>query len=338
MMKLAQNILLSLPPEVAHNVAISGLAGLGRLPGPIEPLSGRKVDFLGHELSNPIGLAAGLDKDAQAVLGLAKVGFGFVEVGTVTPKPQPGNPKPRLFRLKEHAALINRMGFNNQGVEAMAGRLERVRNSGRLDKTLVGINLGKNKDTPLEGATEDYLIGMRRMHSLADYFTLNLSSPNTPGLRQLQHGDALAELLGRVKEAQQTLANGRAAVPILLKVAPDLDDEDIESISTQLVQSELEGLIATNTTLARTAVRGHVHAEEVGGLSGAPLTGKSAEVVRKFRARLPLDMPIVGVGGVSCPESAREMFTAGASVLQIYTSFIYKGPRLVQELTNDSLL
>jgi dihydroorotate dehydrogenase len=332
MMKLAQNILLSLPPELSHNLAISGLNAMGQLPGQITPLQGRKVTFLGHELANPIGLAAGLDKDAQAVLGLAKVGFGFVEVGTVTPKAQPGNPKPRLFRLKEHQALINRMGFNNQGVEAMAGRLEHVRQSGRVSHTLIGVNLGKNKDTPLEEATQDYLISMTRLYSLADYFTLNLSSPNTPGLRQLQHGGALAELLGRVKEAQQKLANGRSVVPVLLKVAPDLDDEDIESIAAQLVMSELEGLIATNTTLERGAVERHVHGQEAGGLSGAPLTLKSAEVVKKFRIKLPANMPIVGVGGISDPESAQAMLAAGADVLQIYSSFIYKGPNLVQKL------
>ena len=338
MMKLAQNILLNLPPELSHNLAINGLSAMGQLPGSIEPLQGRKVAFLGRELANPIGLAAGLDKDAQAVLGLAKVGFGFVEVGTVTPKPQPGNLKPRLFRLKEHNALINRMGFNNQGVEAMAGRLERVRESGRVRNTLIGINLGKNKDTPLERATDDYLIGMNRLYGLADYFTLNLSSPNTPGLRQLQHGGALAELLGRVKDAQQRLANGRAVVPVLLKVAPDLDDEDIESIAAQLAASELEGLIATNTTLDRQVVSGHVHAGEAGGLSGAPLRQKSAEVVKKFRAKLPANMPIVGVGGVSTPESALAMLSAGADVLQIYSSFIYQGTILVQKLVSSTLV
>lgn len=336
MMKLAQNILLNLPPELSHNAAINGLNAMGQLPGPVRPLEGKKVAFLGRELANPIGLAAGLDKDAQAVLGLAKVGFGFVEVGTVTPKPQPGNPKPRLFRLKEHSALINRMGFNNQGVDAMAGRLERVRQSGRISGTLIGVNLGKNKDTPLESATDDYLIGMTRLYALADYFTLNLSSPNTPGLRQLQHGGALAELLGRVKEAQQRLANGRSVVPVLLKVAPDLDDEDIDSIATQLAASELEGLIATNTTLERHAVQGHVHADEAGGLSGAPLTQKSAVVVRKFRAKLPANMPIVGVGGISTPDNAVAMLAAGANVLQIYSSFIYEGSKLVQKLVDGT--
>ncbi len=336
MMKLAQSILLNLPPELSHNVAINGLNALGQLPGPVRPLKGKKVAFLGHELANPIGLAAGLDKDAQAVLGLAKVGFGFVEVGTVTPKAQPGNPKPRLFRLKEHEALINRMGFNNQGVDAMAGRLQRVRHSGRIANTLIGVNLGKNKDTPLESATDDYLIGMTRLYALADYFTLNLSSPNTPGLRQLQHGGALAELLDRVKEAQQQLANGRSVVPVLLKVAPDLDDEDIERIASQLTASELDGLIATNTTLERKAVQPHVHADEAGGLSGAPLTQKSAEVVRKFRAKLPAKMPIVGVGGISSAENAVAMLSAGANVLQIYSAFIYKGTNLVQQLVDGT--
>lgn len=332
MIKLAQTMLLNLPPELSHSAAIHGLNAFGLLPGPVRPLEGRKVTFLGRELANPIGLAAGLDKDAQAVLGLAKVGFGFVEVGTVTPKAQPGNPRPRLFRLKEHNALINRMGFNNQGVDAMALRLERVRRSGRISNTLIGVNLGKNKDTPLENATDDYLIGMNRLYSLADYFTLNLSSPNTPGLRQLQHGGALAELLDRVKEAQQKLANGRSVVPVLLKVAPDLDDEDIESIAAQLAASELEGLIATNTTLERQAVQTHAHASEAGGLSGEPLTQRSAEVVKKFRAKLPGKMPIVGVGGISTPQNALAMLDSGANVLQIYSSFIYQGANLVRKL------
>ena len=332
MIKLAQTMLLNLPPELSHSAAIHGLNAFGLLPGPVRPLEGRKVTFLGRELANPIGLAAGLDKDAQAVLGLAKVGFGFVEVGTVTPKAQPGNPRPRLFRLKEHNALINRMGFNNQGVDAMALRLERVRRSGRISNTLIGVNLGKNKDTPLENATDDYLIGMNRLYSLADYFTLNLSSPNTPGLRQLQHGGALAELLDRVKEAQQKLANGRSVVPVLLKVAPDLDDEDIESIAAQLAASELEGLIATNTTLERQAVQTHAHASEAGGLSGEPLTQRSAEVVKKFRAKLPGKMPIVGVGGISTPQNALAMLDSGADVLQIYSSFIYQGANLVRKL------
>ena len=332
MIKLAQTMLLNLPPELSHSAAIHGLNALGLLPGTVRPLEGRKVTFLGRELANPIGLAAGLDKDAQAVLGLAKVGFGFVEVGTVTPKAQPGNPRPRLFRLKEHNALINRMGFNNQGVDAMALRLERVRRSGRISNTLIGVNLGKNKDTPLENATDDYLIGMNRLYSLADYFTLNLSSPNTPGLRQLQHGGALAELLDRVKEAQQKLANGRSVVPVLLKVAPDLDDEDIESIAAQLAASELEGLIATNTTLERQAVQTHAHASEAGGLSGEPLTQRSAEVVKKFRAKLPGKMPIVGVGGISTPQNALAMLDSGADVLQIYSSFIYQGANLVRKL------
>ena len=332
MIKLAQTMLLNLPPELSHSAAIHGLNALGLLPGTVRPLEGRKVTFLGRELANPIGLAAGLDKDAQAVLGLAKVGFGFVEVGTVTPKAQPGNPRPRLFRLKEHNALINRMGFNNQGVDAMALRLERVRRSGRISNTLIGVNLGKNKDTPLENATDDYLIGMNRLYSLADYFTLNLSSPNTPGLRQLQHGGALAELLDRVKEAQQKLANGRSVVPVLLKVAPDLDDEDIESIAAQLAASELEGLIATNTTLERQAVQTHAHASEAGGLSGEPLTQRSAEVVKKFRAKLPGKMLIVGVGGISTPQNALAMLDSGADVLQIYSSFIYQGTNLVRKL------
>ncbi|MGB0997179.1 MAG: quinone-dependent dihydroorotate dehydrogenase [Pseudomonadales bacterium] len=335
MFTTTQKLLHTLPPELAHDVAIAGLQLLGALPGAITPNQSVGRRLFGCDFVNPIGLAAGLDKDAKAVAGLARLGFGFVEVGTVTPRPQPGNPKPRLFRLPQHQALINRMGFNNQGVAAMVRRLDKLRSQNRLEGTMIGVNLGKNKDTPLSEAGEDYIKGMRQLHTLADYFTLNLSSPNTPGLRQLQHGDELSLLLSRVKETQQQLAVGGASTPLLLKVAPDLEDEDIDQIAQQVAKHELEGLIATNTTLDRCAVQGHPLSEQAGGLSGAPLTEVSRDVVRKFRARLPQGLPIIGVGGISSVESARSMLDAGADLLQIYSSFIYKGPKLVRDLTSS---
>ena len=331
-----QSLLLALPPETAHNLAMSALSSARHLPGMATPLAGKQSTFLGNTLLNPIGLAAGLDKNAEAVLGLARCGFGFVEVGTVTPLAQPGNPKPRMFRLPEHDALINRMGFNNHGMHAMARRLSAVRESGRLNGTLLGVNLGKNKDTPNDEAVTDYVKGMDCLHTYADYFTINLSSPNTPGLRALQHGDALRTLLSQVKERQLALAGGSKPVPLMLKVAPDLDEAEVGQIAEQLIACEFDGLIATNTTLARDAVAGHQHAVEQGGLSGAPLTQRSVDVVRQFRRELPEQVTIVGVGGIGGAQDAQAMLDAGAQALQIYTSFIYKGANLVRNLVNST--
>ena len=331
-----QSLLLALPPETAHNLAMSALSSARHLPGMATPLAGKQSTFLGNTLLNPIGLAAGLDKNAEAVLGLARCGFGFVEVGTVTPLAQPGNPKPRMFRLPEHDALINRMGFNNHGMHAMARHLSAVRESGRLNGTLLGVNLGKNKDTPNDEAVTDYVKGMDCLHTYADYFTINLSSPNTPGLRALQHGDALRTLLSQVKERQLALAGGSKPVPLMLKVAPDLDEAEVGQIAEQLIACEFDGLIATNTTLARDAVAGHQHAAEQGGLSGGPLTQRSVDVVRQFRRELPEQVTIVGVGGIGGAQDAQAMLDAGAQALQIYTSFIYKGANLVRNLVNST--
>ena len=330
-----QKLLHALPPELAHDVAIAGLQVLGALPGIIRPHESVSRKLFGCEFVNPIGLAAGLDKNARAVAGLARLGFGFVEVGTVTPRPQPGNPQPRLFRLPEHQALINRMGFNNDGVVAMVRRLDKLRNQNRLEGTIIGVNLGKNKDTPLPEAVDDYIKGMGQLHTLADYFTLNLSSPNTPGLRQLQHGDELSKLLEQVMETQQRLASAGVVTPVLLKVAPDLNDDEIDQIAQQVVRHKLDGLIATNTTLDRRVVQGHPLSEQAGGLSGAPLTEVSCGVVRKFRERLPQGLPIIGVGGIGSIQDAQNMLNAGANLLQIYSSFIYQGPNLVRSLTRS---
>ncbi|MEC7379247.1 MAG: quinone-dependent dihydroorotate dehydrogenase [Pseudomonadota bacterium] len=335
MVTKTQKLLHALPPELAHDVAIAGLQVLGALPGIIRPHESVSRKLFGCEFVNPIGLAAGLDKNAKAVAGLARLVFGFVEVGTVTPRPQPGNPQPRLFRLPEHQALINRMGFNNDGVVAMVRRLDKLRNQNRLEGTIIGVNLGKNKDTPLPEAVDDYIKGMGQLHTLADYFTLNLSSPNTPGLRQLQHGDELSKLLEQVMETQQRLASAGVVTPVLLKVAPDLTDEDIDQIAQQVVRHKLDGLIATNTTLDRRAVQGHPLSEQAGGLSGAPLTEVSCGVVRKFRERLPQGLPIIGVGGIGSIQDAQNMLNAGADLLQIYSSFIYQGSNLVRSLTRS---
>ncbi len=331
-MSALQSILLSLPPERSHDLAIVGLKGAALLPGRVSPLPGRSTTILGKPLRNPVGLAAGLDKNAEAVLGLARCGFGFVEVGTVTPLAQLGNPQPRLFRLPEHKALINRMGFNNDGMQAMARRLARVRSSNKLCGTLLGVNLGKNKDTPNEDAASDYLKGMDCLHGYADYFTINLSSPNTPGLRSLQHGDALRSLLSRLKERQLQLAGQSQPVPLMLKVAPDLSSDDVAQIAEQVVACAFDGVIATNTTLSREAVAEHPHAVETGGLSGQPLADRSVEVVRQLRSVLPEGMALVGVGGISTESQARDMLQAGAQALQIYTSFIYNGPKMVHKL------
>jgi dihydroorotate dehydrogenase len=327
-----QSLLLSFPPEAAHYIAMSALRAARWLPGSCCPLPGASRQFLGKTLENPIGLAAGLDKNAEAVLGLARCGFGFVEVGTVTPLAQPGNPQPRLFRLPEHQALINRMGFNNYGMQAMARRLHQVRSSGRLDGTLLGVNLGKNKDTPNDEAASDYVKGMDCLHSYADYFTVNLSSPNTPNLRQLQHGEPLRMLLSQVKERQMALAGQSTPVPLLLKVAPDLDEDEVGQIAEQVCACEFDGIIATNTTLSREAVVGRKHAEEAGGLSGAPLTLRSAQVIAQFRRAVPADLTLVGVGGIGSGADALAMLNAGAQALQIYTSFIYQGTNLVRNL------
>lgn len=331
-MKFIQSALLALPPETAHQLAISALGAARFLPGQVSPIAGAERRFLGKVLKNPIGLAAGLDKNAEAVLGLARCGFGFVEVGTVTPLAQPGNPRPRLFRLPEHQALINRMGFNNHGMHAMARRLHQVRSSGRLEGTLLGVNLGKNKDTPNDEAASDYVKGMDCLHGYADYFTVNLSSPNTPNLRQLQHGEPLRMLLSQVKERQMALASQSTPVPLLLKVAPDLDEDEVGQIAEQVCACEFDGIIATNTTLSREAVVGHKHAEEAGGLSGTPLTRRSAQVMAQFRRAVPADLTLVGVGGISSGADALAMLNAGAQALQIYTSFIYQGTKIVRNL------
>jgi dihydroorotate dehydrogenase len=283
---------------------------------------------MGLEFPNAVGLAAGLDKNGDYIEAMSALGFGFVEVGTVTPRPQPGNPKPRLFRIPEAEGIINRMGFNNLGVDHL---LEQVKAADC--KSLIGINIGKNFDTPVEKAVDDYLIGLKKVYAHADYITINISSPNTPGLRNLQFGESLDELLSALKQAQAELAqtHGRY-VPMAVKVAPDLSAEEVRQLAEAFAKHQIDAVIATNTTMSRDEVSGLKNADEAGGLSGAPVFEKSTEVVRLFRAALPQDLPIIAAGGIMSAEDALAKLDAGAELVQIYSGLIYRGPSLVREV------
>jgi dihydroorotate dehydrogenase len=274
-----------------------------------------------------VGLAAGLDKNGDCINGLAALGFGFIEIGTITPRPQPGNPRPRLFRLPEAKAIINRMGFNNHGVDALVANVERANFKGVL-----GINIGKNADTPIEKAADDYLICLRKVYAHASYVTVNISSPNTKNLRQLQGGDELDALLTQLKSEQEKLAQQHGKhVPLALKIAPDLDGDQIKQIASLLIKHRIDGVIATNTTLSREGVEGLVHGNETGGLSGAPVKEKSTAVIRALSAELGGALPIIGVGGITSGADALEKMQAGASLVQIYSGLIYRGQSLVTE-------
>ncbi|MFO1313420.1 MAG: quinone-dependent dihydroorotate dehydrogenase [Burkholderiales bacterium] len=325
----ARHFLFALDPETAHDLAFAaldraaklGVASLASPPVPADP-----VEAMGIAFPNRVGLAAGLDKNGAHVDGLATFGFGFIEIGTVTPRPQPGNPRPRMFRLPEARALVNRLGFNNEGVDALLRNVERMRYRGVL-----GINIGRNFDTPNERAADDYVACLRAVYAKAHYVTVNISSPNTKGLRDLQAEHVLAALLSRLKAEQRKLAqkHGRY-VPLAIKIAPDLDDDAIRGVARVLVAEKMDAVIATNTTLARDAVKGLPHAEEAGGLSGAPLFERSTEVVRVLAKALDGAMPIVGVGGIDSGERAAAKIEAGATLVQIYTGLIYRGPGLVR--------
>jgi dihydroorotate dehydrogenase len=282
---------------------------------------------MGIDFPNPVGLAAGLDKNGEYVDALAALGFGFIEVGTVTPRPQPGNPRPRMFRLEEREALINRLGFNNQGVERLLRNLERARFSGVL-----GINIGKNFDTPIERAADDYLACLDAVYARASYITVNISSPNTKNLRDLQSGEKLDELLGAVMARRAALAKREARVkPLVVKVAPDLDDAQIDAIAELAVKHRIDALIATNTTVSRDAVSGHRLAGESGGLSGRPLFALSTAVLAKLARALAGRVPLIGVGGILSGADARAKVDAGAALVQVYTGFIYRGPELIAQ-------
>jgi len=330
MYQLMRNLLFRLPPESAHDLSLAGLDMAQKL-GLLKPLVTRPADLpvrvMGLDFPNPVGLAAGLDKNADHLDALGALGFGFIEVGTVTPVAQPGNPKPRMFRLAEHQALINRMGFNNGGVEHLLDRVGQRRYSG-----ILGINVGKNKATPNDESEVDYRKGIAAVYPHADYITVNVSSPNTPGLRDLQFGDSLKSLMHAIKDEQaRCQAETGRYVPLAVKIAPDMDDEGIRFIASALKESGLDGVIATNTTIGREAVAGHRHADEAGGLSGLPVREPSTRVIKALYSELGETLPIIGVGGVTDGNSAAEKIRAGAKLVQIYTGFIYRGPALIGE-------
>lgn len=333
---LARPLLFSLDPEKAHDLALPALrfaasAGLTRLlpqPAP-DPRT-----VMGLTFPNPVGLAAGLDKDGAYIDGLAALGFGFIEIGTVTPRAQPGNPKPRMFRLPEGQALINRMGFNNGGVDAFVRNVQASRFY-QERQGILGLNIGKNADTPIERATDDYLHCLDKVYPYAAYVTVNISSPNTKNLRQLQEASELDALLSSLKQAQSRLADTHGRyVPLVLKIAPDLDNEQIDTIARALLRHRIDGVIASNTTITRDAVKGLAHADESGGLSGAPVRDLSTRVIRALHQTFRGEIPIIGVGGILNGSDAREKMTAGASLLQLYTGLIYRGPTLIRECTS----
>ncbi len=332
---LARSLLFRLDAERAHELGLKALNAAWR--SGLNPLLATKpkpliTKLMGLEFPNPVGLAAGLDKNGECIDALAALGFGFVEIGTVTPKPQAGNPKPRMFRLPEVQGVINRLGFNNGGVDALVRNVECSKLKRVGGSTILGINIGKNKDTPNEQAAQDYLHCLGRVYALADYVTVNISSPNTAGLRELQEEKALRALISQVFEARERLSvrHGRR-VPILVKIAPDMSEDDIDASARVLGELNVDGVIAGNTTVDRLAIDGHPLAGEQGGLSGHPLYGRATGVLRRFRSRLPAHIPLVGVGGILSGADAAGKVTAGADLVQFYTGLIYRGPELIDE-------
>lgn len=328
MYALARPLLFCLDAERAHELGLAGLEAAYRtglnplLASKPKPL---KTKAFGIEFPNPVGCAAGLDKNGAHIDALMSMGFGFVEIGTVTPKPQIGNPKPRMFRLTEQEAIINRLGFNNLGVDALVKNVERSKREG-----ILGINIGKNKDTPNEHAVDDYIYCMERVYDLADYITINISSPNTQGLRDLQHESALRELINDLRIAQEDLASVRGhRVPMLIKIAPDLSESELDSMSEIFNASKIDGVIAGNTTIDHSMIENSRYAGQVGGLSGKPLYEKATTTLRRLRLRLDNNIPIIGVGGISSGADAVGKVSAGAQLVQVYTGFIYHGPDLI---------
>ena len=325
-----RKVLFALDPERSHHISMDAIGAaerLGLMSLFAKEVPDDPVELMGLTLPNPVGLAAGLDKNAQAFNGLGALGFGFVEVGTVTPRPQPGNPQPRLFRIPDAEAIINRMGFNNLGVDYLVERVKHRRYSGVL-----GINVGKNFDTPVEKAADDYCLCMEKVYAYADYITANVSSPNTKGLRDLQFGDSLNALLAALKQKQKELADEHDRyVPLAVKIAPDMDEEAIKHVAQSLREYDIDGVIATNTTIDKSSVKGFTHGDEEGGLSGRPLTERSTEVIRQLSDALDGAIPIIGVGGIFDGESAADKIRAGATAVQIYSGFIYRGPAVIRE-------
>lgn len=328
-----RKVLFQFDAETIHEFTIKGLKRTGATPLNgfyKQDVANKPVNVMGIDFPNPVGLAAGLDKNGECVDAFGAMGFGFVEVGTVTPRPQPGNEKPRIFRLPEANAVINRMGFNNKGVDYLVSQVRAAKFKGVL-----GINIGKNKDTPEENAKDDYIHCMRKVYNFSSYITVNISSPNTPGLRALQYGEALDNLLSALKDEQKLLSKQYGKyVPIAVKIAPDLNEEEVASIAQSLIDNDIDGVIATNTTLSREGVEGLEHGDEQGGLSGAPVKDKSTTVIKLLAKALDNKLPIIGVGGIASSEDANEKLVAGASLVQVYTGFIYQGPPLVKQIVN----
>lgn len=330
MYNIMKKILFSLNPETAHAVALSSLKLAHQLGfshfNPAIPSKPKTI--MGLNFPNCVGLAAGFDKNGDYIDALSSLGFGFIEIGTVTPKPQQGNPKPRLFRLNEQEAIINRMGFNNKGIDHVVAQLEKKSYNG-----ILGINIGKNKDTPLELAIEDYLIGFRAFWKYASYITINISSPNTPGLRDLQQEDLLSKLLCVLKQEQHSVyLNHHKYVPLAVKISPDLSEDGLHSVANVFLKEKIDAVIATNTTLSRDGIKNAKYANEAGGLSGKPLEAKSTQVIAQLHSILKNQIPIIASGGVMDEHSAEEKFNAGAKLIQIYSGFIYSGPGLIMQL------
>ena len=330
MYDLIRKILFKLNAETSHELTLDllgaakrlGLLGLFAPKVPDQP-----VELLGLTFPNSVGLAAGLDKNGDYIDALGSLGFGFIEIGTITPRPQPGNPKPRLFRLPEHEGIINRMGFNNKGVDHLVEQVKKAKYKGVL-----GINIGKNFDTAVEDANKDYEICLEKVYAHADYVAVNISSPNTPGLRNLQFGESLTSLLSTLKAAQIRLqSEHKKHTPILVKIAPDMDEAETRLVANSLLDNGMDGVIATNTTLGREAVAGHVHADEAGGLSGLPVREPSNQVLAWLKDELKDKMPIIGVGGILDGASAGKKTQLGADLVQVYSGFIYKGPKLISQ-------
>jgi dihydroorotate dehydrogenase len=328
---LLRSLLFTLPPEAAHSVALKSLQ-LARIPaaGALRPLvAADPVQLMGLTLPNRIGLAAGLDKNGEYIDALAALGFGFIEIGTVTPKPQDGNPRPRLFRLPGQRALINRMGFNNKGIDHLLAQVKQSHYRG-----ILGINIGKNKNTPADRSIDDYLECMKKAYSVASYIAINISSPNTPGLRDLQNTQELAPLLAELTRLRkQLIAQSGRDVPLVVKVAPDLLPPQIEAIAQAVADQAIDGLIVSNTTVGRAGVEGEKYAAETGGMSGAPLMAPSTAVLRAFAQRLPKKVVLIGVGGILDAADAVAKIKAGAQLVQVYSGFIYRGPGLIREIS-----
>lgn len=332
--RLARTGFFQLDAEKAHDLAIQNFKRFQGTPLDLfyrQHLPSRPIECMGLTFKNPVGLAAGLDKNGECIDAFGAMGFGSIEVGTVTPRAQSGNDKPRLFRLTQAEGLINRMGFNNQGVDVLIENVKQASYDG-----IIGINIGKNKDTAIEKGSDDYLICMEKSYQYAGYIAVNISSPNTPGLRTLQYGDALDQLLSDLKGKQAELAKLHDKyVPIALKIAPDLSDEEIVQICDALVRHSIDGVIATNTTLDRSIVKGMKHANESGGLSGRPVQLRSTEVIRRVHQELQDQIPIIGVGGIDSFVAAKEKMLAGAKLVQVYSGFIYHGPKLVRDIVKN---